>query len=202
MFESIFSLETLILLPWIILSLSIHEFSHAIVSYRLGDPTPAQEGRLSLNPLVHIDPLGLLMLLIAKIGWAKPVQINPAYYRNPAKGTLFVSLAGPFSNLLLALLLAIVFRISVFYKVQYPFYYEFVMFGIWINVVLAVFNLIPIPPLDGSKVLRYFVHGRLGELIDKMEPIGFFIVIALVFTGIFSKIVVPIMQIIVDFLVY
>lgn len=139
------------------LSLTFHELSHAFVSYKLGDPTAKQMGRLSLNPLKHLDPLGTLMLLFSNFGWAKPVPINPMYYKDRRKGTMLVSVAGPLSNLLLA---------TIFYTVYYIIYGKSgsVRLGIFdlqafseamisINIGLAAFNILPFPPLDGSKIL-------------------------------------------------
>ena len=155
----------LYIIPVILMSLTFHEFSHGYISYRLGDPTAANEGRLSLNPIRHLDPIGTLMFLFSRFGWAKPVPINPMYYKDKKKGTMLVSLAGPLSNILLAF----IFSIPMYYigmtkglivgniyrgfdigVIMYNFSYLFYM----VNIGLAAFNLIPIPPLDGSKILQ------------------------------------------------
>jgi Zn-dependent protease len=165
-------------LPWILLSLVFHEFCHAWASNRLGDPTPKQQGRLSLNPFVHIDLIGLFALIFLRFGWAKPVQINPKYYQDPMKGMLQVSLAGPAGNFILALLFAITIRIMLYMKINNEITAYFGL-GLWYTVALGFFNLLPIPPLDGSKVLRYFLRGSAGYFYDRFEFFGIFILLFL-----------------------
>jgi Zn-dependent protease len=149
----------LIIAPPILLALTIHEFAHGWVAYRLGDPTAKEMGRLTLNPLAHLDPIGTLMLFIARIGWAKPVPINPYYFRNPKRDLLWVSLAGPGANLLGALFFGLILRsvdISGLWLRETGFFdilKIMVIYCVLINLVLAFFNLIPVPPLDGSKIL-------------------------------------------------
>jgi Zn-dependent protease len=190
-------------LPWILLAFSFHEFCHALVSNRLGDPTAKAEGRLSLNPLVHIDLIGMFALIFLGFGWAKPVQINAKYYKHPMNGMLLVSLAGPVGNIILAFLFALIIRLSqplglydLFHRImlvsnQGISLIEFLSIGLSINLSLGFFNLIPIPPLDGSKVLRYFLRGRVGYLFDRFEPYGFYVLIGLLYFGIFNYILTP-----------
>jgi len=143
----------LVSLPILLITISIHEYSHAKVADILGDPTPRLAGRLTLNPISHIDPFGLLALVLVRFGWAKPVPVNPYNFKNPRGGELLVSLAGPLSNFLLAWVLAIIYK-----NVPLPnndFLSMIISYTIWINLSLAVFNLIPIPPLDGSHILEY-----------------------------------------------
>jgi Zn-dependent protease len=164
-------------IPAILISLGFHEFAHAYVSYKLGDPTARQLGRLTLNPLKHLDPFGTLMLLISMakgfgFGWAKPVPINPSYYKNHKRGTVLVSLAGPVSNLILAFLFSFPMAYLVMKNGSVPnqifdssimlygddFSLQTIIFNIsrffyMINIGLAIFNILPIPPLDGSKIL-------------------------------------------------
>lgn len=171
-------------LPAILLSLSFHEMSHAYVSYRLGDPTAKSVGRLSLNPLKHLDPLGTLMLVVSLyygrgFGWARPVPINPMYYKDKKRGTMLVSLAGPLSNLLLALIFAFpmlftgikcglspdeIFNMNILLNtniiVLMPIIFNVCKFFYIINISLAVFNIIPVPPLDGSKILSGLLPSR------------------------------------------
>lgn len=155
--RNFFGPEMLLRIPALLIAITFHEFAHARVSYSLGDPTPKQTGRLSLNPLAHLDPVGLLMLWIFRFGWAKPVQINPYYYKDPKKGVLLVSLAGPLSNLVLA------FFTLIFLKLDFitsSFAVNFVYILFVYNLGLAVFNLIPVPPLDGSKILVNLLPGN------------------------------------------
>jgi Zn-dependent protease len=160
MFRYLLTLEYLknmiYLVPAILLAISAHEFAHGYVSYKLGDPTPKRDGRLTLNPFAHLDFWGTICLVLFHMGWAKPVRINTACYRDKKKGTILVSLAGPVMNYLLAFLSMII----------YGFFYEAGnSYGIWfyylavINIGLGTFNLIPIPPLDGSNVLQELFPG-------------------------------------------
>ena len=130
----------------IVIAITIHEFAHAWTADKLGDPTPRSMGRVSLNPLDHLDPLGTLLIIIASFGWGKPVPFDPYNLDNPRRDTLLISLAGPASNLILALLLTLSSALlPKFYLIAWPI--------IYLNVALAIFNLVPIPPLDGSKIL-------------------------------------------------
>lgn len=151
--------------PVMLLAIIVHECAHGWMSDRQGDPTPRSAGRLSLNPLKHLDPIGTLCLLIFHVGWAKPVPINPWYYKNRKKGIISVALAGPFANLILAFVSVLGMGIEVklcdnFSEWQWILF-QLLYYSAVINIGLALFNLIPIPPLDGSKVV--------GELSDKVE---------------------------------
>lgn len=186
----------LYMVPVILLSLSFHEFSHAYVSYRLGDPTAKNMGRLTLNPFKHLDPIGTLMMFVARVGWAKPVPINPVYYRDRKKGTMLVSLAGPLSNIMLAFLAAFPL---VYIGLKYSFrpsgfsmvLFEFSMLFFAVNINLAVFNMIPIPPLDGSKVLSGVLPQRTYfKLMQYENIIGIiFLVIVFMFPGILTSVI-------------
>ncbi len=155
------------------LAVTIHEFAHAWAAVKLGDPTPKLQGRLTLNPLSHLDPLGTLMLLFFRFGWGKPVTFDPFNLENPRRDTALISLAGPASNLILASLLAILLRITGITLIQ-PF--------IMLNVVLAIFNLIPVHPLDGGKILVGLLPpSDAANLDDFMNKYGIFILILLVF---------------------
>jgi Zn-dependent protease len=150
--------RTLKFLPGIILGLTVHEFSHAFVAQLCGDTTSRDQGRITLNPLKHIDPLGFIMLLVAGFGWAKPVQFNEQNLRNPKKDVMKIAVAGPLSNALTAILLSVIFAVMVKYIPIYSskttrIIYEVMHYGIYINWGLFVFNLIPLPPLDGSHLL-------------------------------------------------
>lgn len=132
----------------LIIALTIHEFSHALVADRLGDPTPRANDRLSLNPLKHLDPLGTIMLFFAHFGWGKPVPIDPYNLKNPRRDELLIALAGPASNLLLAIVFSLLSHFFI-YDLLSTIYYLMIV----VNISLAIFNLVPIPPLDGSKIL-------------------------------------------------
>ena len=148
----------LIFLPGIILGLTVHEYSHALVAHMCGDSTAKDQGRVSLNPLKHIDPLGFIMLIIAGFGWAKPVQFNEQNLRNPKTDVIKIALAGPLSNAVIAMILSVVFSLL---SSAYPEYhtpvmsviFEVLSSAIYLNWALFIFNLIPLPPLDGSHLL-------------------------------------------------
>lgn len=164
----------LLSLPIILLALCVHEVSHGFVANKLGDPTARSFGRLTLNPLKHVDPFGFLSMLLVGIGWAKPVPINTRYFKKPRRDMAICAVAGPLSNLLMALIFAVLLRLSyvianansVFFTTNDTaltiFRLVTILFstGIRMNVVLAVFNMIPLPPLDGSRVLYLFLPQR------------------------------------------
>ncbi len=147
--------DYIFLLPGIVISLTVHEFSHAFMAHRLGDPTPKEDGRLSLNPLRHIDPMGFLVMLLVRFGWAKPVRINPLYFQNPRKGMLYTAIAGPVSNIILAILSSFLLFWAIVFNGP-AVLVEILIYLVLLNIGLAVFNLIPIYPFDGSRVLGYF----------------------------------------------
>jgi len=184
--------DIVIRLPVILLALIIHEYAHAKSADILGDPTPRQAGRLTLNPLPHIDPIGLLMLLIIRIGWAKPVPINPYNFKDPRTGSAIVSLAGPMANFFSAWVVASVIRILPFQIIGINEYLTAVLVNfIWISIALGVFNLIPVPPLDGSHILELFVS---QETINVIRQYGFMILVfILLFPGT-SYILISIIQ--------
>ena len=147
--------DWLYLIPVVVLSLTIHEFCHAYVAVELGDPTPRYDGRLSLNPFHHIDIIGFIVMLVAHFGWAKPVRVNPMYFENPRKGMMYTAIAGPISNLVICTVSSLIFFFSFVFRgplILTTFFYYMTM----LNAGLAVFNLIPIHPLDGSRVVGYF----------------------------------------------
>jgi Zn-dependent protease len=167
---------------------TFHEFAHAWVADRFGDDTPRLHGRLTLNPVVHLDVLGSLMLVVAGFGWAKPVPINPYALRRRANAApMLVALAGPMSNLLLALLAAVPFQLGLlqpqFPTGTIPTVSMLLTQFIFINLVLMLFNLIPIAPLDGDKVLDYFLPAEWSIRLDAIRPYGPMILLALIFLG-------------------
>lgn len=160
----------------IIIGFTIHEYSHALVSTVQGDDTPRLYGRLTLNPAAHIDVAGLIALFIFRFGWAKPVPISSQKYRHPRLGVVLTSLAGPASNLILAFFTAVIFAKV---NVTSPFTADFLSELFGINIGLAVFNLIPVPPLDGSAIITETVGGRVAEFMYSMERKGSIIVFLL-----------------------
>jgi Zn-dependent protease len=172
----------------LLIAFTIHELAHALTADYLGDPTPRHMGRITLNPLKHLDPFGTLLLLLAGFGWAKPVIVNPMNMRgNPRTSMAIVAAAGPISNVLMALLTAIVFRLGLIEFSMFPptgnvpslsfILSEF----IWINLILAFFNLIPVPPLDGSKILFAILPGEMVYRLRPLEQYGFIILMLVVF---------------------
>jgi len=201
--------ELMLLIPVLLFSLSLHEFSHGYVSYKLGDPTPKNQGRLTLNPIAHLDPMGSIVLLITRrFGWAKPVPINPNYYKNPRKGIMLVSLAGPFANFFLAVVFALTARIVIFfssaglYQLQQSGYgnlvqtiFVFFQLAVTINLALGFFNLLPVPPLDGSKILRGILPRSFDKYLRKLEgPYGMVLLLVLAYTGILWSIIGPLVR--------
>lgn len=192
--------DLLLSLPAVLWAITFHEFCHAWVAWKLGDKTAGFEGRVSMNPLVHLDPIGALMLLVVGFGWARPVPINSRFFRNPRRDIVLVSLAGAGGNLLTAVVVAIVFHLLPFLSpmiLGMPMMGTFVRFlytMLFINVGLAVFNLIPIPPLDGSKVLSIFLPRSALPAYFWMERYGMFVLFALIFTGILQGVMRPIIR--------
>lgn len=165
----------------VLLCLTVHECSHGIVSYWLGDPTAKRMGRLSLNPLHHLDPIGAICLLFFRFGWAKPVPINPNYYKNFRLGTVLVSIAGPISNILLAFLILLGYGIWQLFLPVNELALNLIWTMVYMNLGLAVFNCIPIPPLDGSKVVLALLPERLYRKVLRYEQYGFILLLALLY---------------------
>ena len=185
MFFNDFSLaDALYRIPAIIIGFTLHEFMHAYVADRLGDPTPRNHGRLTLNPLVHIDWLGFAMLIFAGFGWAKPVYTNPRNYKNYKKGRILVSIAGPLTNLALALIgfasIYYTFDVLAYDSILRNILFEFA----WINTILFAFNLLPIPPLDGFTFLEMWIKPEKYAKLSNFRNYGFFILIALSLLGV------------------
>jgi len=193
-------MQILLMIPMLLFAVIAHEVAHGYVAWRCGDPTAKLAGRLTLNPLPHIDLFGTivfpLVLLLTNapflIGWAKPVPVNPYNFRNPSRDHLLVSLAGVSTNMLLAvactMLLGIIVRISGSADGALGIMLQY---GIVINVILAVFNIMPIPPLDGSWVLYHLLPGSLAENYRRLFPYGFIILIVLLMTGVLGRMIRP-----------
>lgn len=178
MISTLFSnpLVFVIYLVSLVVAVTIHEFAHALVADRLGDPTPKLQGRVTLNPLSHLDPLGTLMILIAGFGWGKPVQFDPFNLKHEKRDAAIISLAGPVSNFILAIVLSLLFRLSVFGS-----FTGLLEPIIYLNVLLGVFNLVPIHPLDGFKVVAGILPKQYYHQWMELERYGIIFLIILIF---------------------
>lgn len=187
MFLNNISLDQMLLrIPAILIGFTVHEFMHAYVADKLGDPTPRNHGRLTLNPIVHIDWIGFILLMIAGFGWAKPVVTNPRNYKNYKKGRILVSMAGPLSNLALAVIGFVAMYFSRSFFMNNLFWYELVFTFTWINVVLFSFNMLPVPPLDGFTLVEMFVKPKHHQKIAGIRNYGLFVIVALSWFGVLS----------------
>ena len=167
----------------VLVCLSVHETCHGLAAYALGDPTAKSEHRLSLNPLHHIDWLGLVMMFVAGFGWAKPVPVNPNYFKKPKQGMALTALAGPVSNFLLALLLMLGARVMSVHAVYSTFnqaLFDFLLSTAILSIGLGLFNLVPIPPLDGSKILFSLLPDRAYDTVLRYERYGMILLWAIV----------------------
>lgn len=173
--------------PGLLTALVFHEVAHGWVANLLGDPTAKAQGRLNLNPLKHLDPIGTIAFFFVQFGWAKPVPVNARYFRNPRQGMMFTAMAGPGANFVLAALFALFFHLlpmlgfdgrSVLYVVAY--------YGVFVNLILAAFNLLPIPPLDGSNIVAYFLPPQAAHKYMSMGKYGFILLIGIIVLGRFT----------------
>ncbi|HHM06332.1 MAG TPA: site-2 protease family protein [Gammaproteobacteria bacterium] len=186
----------------VIFAITVHEVAHGWVARRFGDPTAEMLGRLTLNPLKHIDPIGTILVPAILLwaggilfGWARPVPVNPENLRNPRRDMALVALAGPAANLVMALIWAVLLKISLMLSgtlgmVALPLAYM-AQAGITINVLLMVLNLVPLPPLDGSRVAAGFLPPRWGDTLLRAEPYGLLVLLLLLVTGVLGHIVLP-----------
>lgn len=175
----------ILLLPVLLFALVFHEFSHAWVANKLGDPTARYSGRLTLNPLAHLDPFGSLMILFVGFGWAKPVPVDTRYLSNPRMDMMKIAFAGPAANLLLAFVGGTIIRTGIFGSSSITM--MLILFT-QINIMLAVFNMIPIPPLDGSQIFSGLMMRKNPELVHKLQMYGPQILLGLIMIGYFTKI--------------
>jgi len=186
----------ILFLPMMLISLTLHEYAHGWVAYRNGDPTAKQLGRLTLNPLAHIDPFGTLLLPLLLIlvdavplGWARPVPVNFLNLRNPKRQMIPVAAAGPLANLVLAGVLSLILRHP---RIQASLLItEFLAVGAYMNIGLALFNILPLPPLDGSRILIGLLPPRLLPAYGRLEPYGFLFILLFWWSGFFDKILFP-----------
>ena len=202
--------STVISLPGLIIALSLHEFAHAWMAVKLGDPTPKMQGRLNVNPLSHMDPIGTICLLFAHFGWGKPVQINPTNFEKPEKDSAKVALAGPVMNFILAIISSILYAVLIVCAVNFGGAYivgntiqyttvwntllDIVYYAMLLNLGLCIFNLLPFPPLDGSKIFRAVLKGKAKEILYTLERYSMIIIMILFATNAASYIISPIVE--------
>nr|WP_092067396.1 site-2 protease family protein [Dendrosporobacter quercicolus]NSL46568.1 site-2 protease family protein [Dendrosporobacter quercicolus DSM 1736]SDL56039.1 Zn-dependent protease (includes SpoIVFB) [Dendrosporobacter quercicolus] len=186
-----FDQDMIFRIPALLIALTVHEYAHARAAVWLGDPTPRFEGRLTLNPIAHLDPLGLIMLWLFKFGWAKPVNVNPANFKDWRKGMIMVSFAGPASNIIMAVIAAIVITLLAKLHILTGWVAAILQLTYTYNVILAIFNLIPIPPLDGSKIVASLLPGRIAYQYESIGRYGPFILIGLIYLGVIGAIMYP-----------
>ena len=197
------SIEIILLIIILLYSITLHEYAHGLMAYKLGDNTPKISGRLTINPIKHIDILGTIIMPILLIivtngvfafGYAKPVPINPYNFKNPRKDIMWVGLAGPASNFLIALILSIILRMGLLEGVIK----EALQYGVVINLILFIFNLIPIPPLDGSRIVSAFLSYKNAYRYLKLETAGFIIIILLLVNGMFEWFLKPALRVLLN----
>jgi Zn-dependent protease len=179
-------------LPALLLAVTVHELAHALVADRLGDPTPRAMGRLTLNPLPHIDPLGAIAFVVAGFGWARPVQVNAAYLRHPRRDMTWVAAAGPAANLVAAFLGLLLFALARRSGLGGEPLGQVLLWIFQFNLALGIFNLIPLPPLDGGHFLPYFLPPRASAALHALEQFGPVILLVLVVSGAARYIVGPV----------
>ncbi len=209
--EEVISKITIMLVP-ALLAIILHEVAHGYIAEQFGDPTARLLGRLTLNPLKHLDPIGTIAIFVFGFGWARPVPVNPGNFRRPRRDMIWVALAGPTTNFILAILSALLLRglgwldrssigeVQAYNSFSTPV--EMMAgFSLYINVLLGIFNLIPIPPLDGGRVLTGILPERQAVLISRLEPFGFVLILFLVFfTDIWALLLGPIINFVVVFM--
>ena len=214
--------ETLFILPGLIIALTLHEYAHAKMADKLGDPTPEAQGRITLNPLAHLDPMGTICLLFAGFGWGKPVQVNPSNFRQPTKDEAKVAAAGPIMNFIIAIvsfaiyLLILVLLIktknytsvtefdsvrgifvnNIGFNSKIEIILSIIQLAIFTNISLGLFNLLPFPPLDGSKIFRAILKGKAREFIYTLENYSFIIIAVLYFTSLPAVLISPLFDLI------
>lgn len=184
--------DKLISLPGLFIAIIFHEVAHGYTAYKLGDLTAKEAGRLTLNPLKHIDIVGFICMLVFRFGWAKPVPINPNYFKNRKRDTILVSLAGPLTNFLIAIISALIISIGF---IKNDIVMESLVITLWYNTMLGVFNLLPFPPLDGSKIVASLLPVKYEYMFYKYEKYLYLVLVILIVTNTIDKILGPLINI-------
>lgn len=198
-----------IYIPVLLFSITIHEYAHGWMAEQCGDDTARLLGRITLNPLPHIDIIGTIILPIVfmfssmhiPIGYAKPVPVNPNRFNNPRKGTILVSISGPIANLLLAVFFALILRCLSLIRIDLFFLKALLLASISVNILLAIFNLLPIPPLDGSGIVSGLLPVRISTHYEQLQPYGFMILLVLLVTGVIGRLTMPVVLLLRVFLI-
>lgn len=203
-FSNFDAIEVLYLLPGILIAFAFHEYAHARTAMWLGDDTPQRQGRDTLNPIVHIDIFGLIMIILAGFGWAKPVEVNPDNFRNKKRDDILVSVAGPLANIILAIFFLVLMKITYYLPLDFLNENNYVIlmtifdYAVWINVVLFVFNLLPVPPLDGSHIFFGLMGLKETRLYEQIEQMSTFILLGLILSNLIGTIISPPINLIYD----
>lgn len=197
----------LLIIPGIIIGLTVHEFAHALVAYKLGDDTPKYQKRVSLNPVRHVDPVGLIALFFIGFGWGKPVEVNPYNFRHPRRDNFLTDIAGITTNFIIAVIVAGIMWLIFHFDVMFIYtevgsvILTIIQNIIWINLILMVFNLLPVPPLDGFGIVTEIFDLRKYDWYYKVYNMGFPILMVLVLFNITGRILIPIMNVLYDFVI-
>ncbi len=186
-------------IPALLIAITIHEFAHARMAYQFGDQTAKNQGRMNLNPINHLDPIGTIMILLVGFGWAKPVPINPYNFNQYRRGLRWVSFAGPLANFILGFISLLFLNILLKAGIIEGLFLQFIVVLMQLNILLAIFNLIPVPPLDGSKILMSFLSDSYLGLYRKVEQYAPIILLILIFTGAFRYIINPLYSLVISF---
>lgn len=190
-------MDYLISLPGLFTAIIFHELAHGYTAYKLGDPTAKEAGRLTINPLKHIDPIGFIFMLIFKFGWAKPVPINPYNFKNRKRDTILVSIAGPATNFTIAIIIGLLINII---PIRNYIIFQILLITLWYNIMLGTFNLLPFPPLDGSKIVASLLPVKYEYYFYKYEKYLYTILLFLILTDLIDKILGPIIDIVINIL--
>lgn len=184
-------IDKVLALPGLFMAIIFHEVAHGYMAYKLGDPTAKNAGRLTLNPLKHIDLIGFIFMLIFRFGWAKPVPVNSMYFKNRKRDMILVSLAGPFTNFLSALILSLIISVGI---IRNKIILQILIIAIWYNIMLGIFNLLPFPPLDGSKVVASLLPTKYEYYFYKNQRYLNLILIILILTNYIDRILSPLID--------